>query len=94
MVPIQPLALLQIPLLVLQVLNLPIPFLLQMLPLVLRPTAEAIEATDNDDRTENNISIEANSVADEIAKLAKLKADGALSEKEYTKMKNDLIEKM
>ncbi len=43
---------------------------------------------------DNNASDGAISIADEIAKLSKLKADGALSEEEFQKMKNDLIEKM
>lgn len=34
------------------------------------------------------------SVADELAKIAKLKEQGILSEDEFTKMKQDLINKM
>ena len=39
-------------------------------------------------------SVIANTVADEITKLSKLKSEGHLSEDEFTKMKNDLINKM
>ena len=42
----------------------------------------------------DNTSQNANSVADEIAKLVKLKESGALTEDEFTKMKNELIDKM
>ena len=42
----------------------------------------------------HNASNEAISVADEIAKISKLKEDGVLSEEEFTKMKNELIDKM
>ena len=34
-----------------------------------------------------------NSIADEIAKLAKLKADGVITEEEFAQMKKDLISK-
>ena len=44
--------------------------------------------------TKNNASDSAISVADEIAKLSKLKEDGALSEEEFKKMKDELIDKM
>ncbi|MBM3910882.1 MAG: SHOCT domain-containing protein [Thaumarchaeota archaeon] len=33
------------------------------------------------------------SIADEITKLAKLKADGLITDEEFTKMKQDLISK-
>ncbi len=42
----------------------------------------------------DNVSDAAISVADEIAKISKLKEDGVLSEEEFQKMKNDLIDKM
>ena len=44
--------------------------------------------------TAHNASNQAISVADEIAKIAKLKEEGTLSEEEYQKMKNELIDKM
>lgn len=55
---------------------------------------EEIEATANEILRQDNTTDGANSVADEIAKLSKLKSDGAISEEEFTKMKNDLIDKM
>lgn len=57
-------------------------------------TYNEIEATANEVVRSNNTTQNANSVADEIAKLAKLKESGALTDDEFTKMKNDLIEKM
>jgi len=53
-----------------------------------------IESTANEKIHSDNVSDSTHSVADEIAKLSKLKADGAISEEEFTKMKNDLIDKM
>ena len=38
--------------------------------------------------------VQQTSTADELAKLAKLKEDGILSDKEFDKMKKDLISKM
>ncbi len=61
---------------------------------VVNISQESIEATANESRTSNNISESANSVADEIAKLVKLKAEGTISEEEFTKMKYELIDKM
>ena len=55
---------------------------------------EEILQTANESIRQDNTSDGANSVADEIAKLSKLKTDGAISEEEFTKMKNDLIDKM
>ena len=55
---------------------------------------EEIEATANETRASNNTSLIANSAAEEIAKIAKLKVDGLISEEEFTKMKNDIIDKM
>jgi len=55
---------------------------------------DQIEATANENLRKDNSTESANSVADEIAKLSKLKTDGAISEEEYTKMKNELIDKM
>tara|TARA_Y100000590_G_scaffold462778_1_gene627791 strand:- start:704 stop:1240 length:537 start_codon:yes stop_codon:yes gene_type:complete len=57
-------------------------------------TYEEIEATSNQDVGSSSTSDDVSSVADEIAKLAKLRTDGAISEEEFQKMKNDLIEKM
>ena len=55
---------------------------------------EEIEETAGEVIHSDNVSDSTHSVADEIAKLSKLKADGAISEEEFTKMKNDLIDKM
>ena len=55
---------------------------------------EEIDATSNEVVHVDGASDNTHSIADEIAKLSKLKADGAISEEEFTKMKNDLIEKM
>jgi predicted Zn-dependent peptidase len=55
---------------------------------------EEILKTANENIRQDNTSDGANSVADEIAKLSKLKADGAISDEEFTKMKNELIDKM
>ena len=57
-------------------------------------TYEEIEASANEKTHSDNVSADTHSVADEIAKLAKLKSEGSLSEEEFTKMKNDLIDKM
>lgn len=61
---------------------------------VVKMSQEEIEATANETRLSNNTSETANSLANEIAKLVKLKKDGTISEEEFTKMKNDLIDKM
>ena len=55
---------------------------------------EEIDATSNEVVHADGVSDNTHSIADEIAKLSKLKADGAISEEEFSKMKNDLIEKM
>jgi len=55
---------------------------------------EEILASADESVRSDNTSDSANSVADEIAKLSKLKSDGAISEEEFTKMKNELIDKM
>lgn len=55
---------------------------------------EEMESTAHQTRTSNNASDSVTSVANEIAKLAKLKAEGIISEEEFTKMKYDLIDKM
>ena len=57
-------------------------------------TYEEIEESANESIRSDNSTQNANSVADEIAKLVKLKDSGALTDDEFTKMKNDLIEKM
>ena len=57
-------------------------------------TYEEIESKANEKIHSDNISTETHSLAEEIAKLAKLKSEGSLSEEEYVKMKNDLIDKM
>ena len=57
-------------------------------------TYEEIEESANESIRSDNSTQNVNSVADEIAKLAKLKESGALTDDEFTKMKNDLIEKM
>ena len=49
---------------------------------------------ENESISSNNSTQNANSVADEIAKLVKLKDSGALTDDEFTKMKNELIDKM
>ena len=61
---------------------------------VINMSQEEIEATANETRASNNTSKSANSLADEIVKLAKLKAEGSISGEEFTKMKNELIDKM
>ena len=55
---------------------------------------EEIDATSNEVVHADGVSDNTHSIADEIAKLSKLKADGAISEEEFSKMKNDLIDKM
>ena len=57
-------------------------------------TYEEIEESANESIRSDNSTQNVNSVADEIAKLAKLKESGSLTDDEFTKMKNDLIEKM
>ena len=57
-------------------------------------TYEEIEESANESISSNNSTQNANSVADEIAKLVKLKDSGALTDDEFTKMKNELIDKM
>ena len=60
---------------------------------VVNMSQEEIVATANKTRTSNNTE-SVNSLAVEIAKLAKLKAGGTITGEEFTKMKNDLIDKM
>jgi len=55
---------------------------------------EEIDATANEVVHADGVSDNTHSIADEISKLSKLKADGAISEEEFSKMKNDLIDKM
>jgi uncharacterized membrane protein len=55
---------------------------------------EEIEATANKVVHADGVSDNTHSIADEISKLSKLKAEGAISEEEFSKMKNDLIDKM
>ena len=57
-------------------------------------TYEEIEESANEIIRSDNSTQKVNSVADEISKLVKLKESGALTDDEFTKMKNDLIEKM
>ena len=57
-------------------------------------TYEEIEESANESIRSDNSNQNVNSIADEIAKLVKLKESGALTDDEFTKMKNDLIEKM
>ena len=57
-------------------------------------TYEEIEASANEKINSDNVSKETSLVAEEISRLAKLKVEGILSEEEYTKMKNELIDKM
>lgn len=57
-------------------------------------TYEEIESRANEQIYSDNVSTETHSVAEEIAKLAKLKSEGSISEEEYVKMKNELIEQM
>jgi len=67
------------------------------LPIVLnmvKLTDEELEESANESISSDNSTQNANSVADEISKLVKLKESGALTDDEFTKMKNDLIEKM
>jgi len=57
-------------------------------------TYEEIEESANESISSDNSTQNVNSIADEISKLVKLKESGALTDDEFTKMKNDLIEKM
>jgi hypothetical protein len=57
-------------------------------------THEEIVESANETIRSDNTTQNANSIADEIAKLVKLKESGALTDDEFTKMKNDLIGKM
>ncbi len=73
-----------------QVMSNTLPKFLNMVKLTDKEIEEsANELVNSDNSTEN-----ANSVADEISKLVKLKESGDLTDDEFTKMKNDLIEKM
>jgi hypothetical protein len=73
-----------------QVMSNTLPIFLNMVKM----TDEELEESANESIRSDNSTQNANSVADEIAKLAKLKESGALTDDEFTKMKNDLIEKM
>jgi hypothetical protein len=57
-------------------------------------TYEEIEATSNEEIHSDNISNSVHSVADEIAKISKLRSEDSISEEEFQKMKNELIDKM
>ncbi len=53
-----------------------------------------IDSTSNEVVHADGVSDNTHSIADEIAKLSKLKSDGVISEEEFSKMKNELIDKM
>ena len=55
---------------------------------------EEIESTSNEEIHSDNVSDSVHSIADEISKISKLKSEGSISEEEFQKMKNELIDKM
>ena len=57
-------------------------------------TYEEIESTSNEEIHSDNVSDSVHSIADEISKISKLKSEGSISEEEFQKMKNELIDKM
>ena len=57
-------------------------------------TYEEIESTSNEEIHSDNVSNSAHSVADEISKISNLRSEGSISEEEFQKMKNELIDKM
>lgn len=73
-----------------QVMSNTLPIVLNMVKL----TDEELEESANESISSDNSTQNANSVADEISKLVKLKESGALTDDEFTKMKNELIDKM
>ena len=55
---------------------------------------EIIEESSNETVMTDNASSRINAVADEIAELSKMRSEGSISEEEFTRRKNDLIDSL